>query len=303
MRGIKKLTCPDCGHKGVFVPFVDRVTGEIVSEKYGICDRKNSCGYMCKPNTSEWIPLKKSKIKQVDTVEYDRISESHVLSSLIYSDSNFHTFLKSLSTKYSAEYINDICRRLYIGSIEYWDDKATVFWQIDADMEVRAGKVMLYNIETGKRIKEETDSGVRSKIAWLHKSDSSFDLKQCYFGEHQLWLMQNNARFYRSLRNPNEVNIVESEKTAVLATLVYPKYLWCATGALNMLSAERLAPFKGMKINLIPDKGKAFLEWKRIAEKCKDIFTIKLVEEVENSDLSEGDDFGDLILKNCKRSK
>lgn len=73
-------------------------------------------------------------------------------------------------------------KRYKVGTSKYWDG-ATVFWQTDNQNKVRTGKIMLYNPETGKRIKEPYNH-----VTWvhsvLHKGD--YNLKQCFFGEHLL---------------------------------------------------------------------------------------------------------------------
>lgn len=41
----------------------------------------------------------------------------------------------------------------HVGTSAKWGG-ATVFWQIDANEQVRSGKIILYNSETGHRVKE-----------------------------------------------------------------------------------------------------------------------------------------------------
>ena len=53
-------------------------------------------------------------------------------------------------------------KRYKVGTSKYWDG-ATVFWQTDNQNKVRTGKIMLYNSETGKRIKEPYNH-----VTWVH---------------------------------------------------------------------------------------------------------------------------------------
>ena len=105
-----------------------------------------------------------------------------------------------------------------IGTSKHWDG-ATVFWQTDNQNKVRTGKIMLYNSETGKRIKEPYNH-----VTWvhsvLHKGD--YNLKQCFFGEHLL-----------SEDKSRPVALVESEKTALVASYYLPQFLWIASGGKN----------------------------------------------------------------------
>ena len=50
----------------------------------------------------------------------------------------------------------------HVGTSKHWTG-ATVFWQVDNQGKVRTGKVMLYNPETGKRVKEPY-----SHVSWVH---------------------------------------------------------------------------------------------------------------------------------------
>ena len=84
-----------------------------------------------------------------------------------------------------------------IGTSSKWGG-ATVFWQTDINGQVRTGKVMCYNAETGHRVKEP-----QAFVSWAHSELKlqDFHLKQCLFGEH---LLKNSS---------SPVMLVESEKT------------------------------------------------------------------------------------------
>ena len=90
-----------------------------------------------------------------------------------------------------------------VGTSKHWQG-ATVFWQIAADGEVRGGKIMLYDRLTGHRVQEPFPH-----INWVHSvlKLPDFKLTQCFFGEHLLPYIRDKP-----------VAIVESEKTAILAT-------------------------------------------------------------------------------------
>ena len=87
-----------------------------------------------------------------------------------------------LSVQFGETETFKLMKRYKVGTSKYWDG-ATVFWQTDNQNKVRTGKIMLYNSETGKRVKEPYNH-----VTWvhsvLHKGD--YNLKQCFFGEHLL---------------------------------------------------------------------------------------------------------------------
>lgn len=123
----------------------------------------------------------------------------------------------------------------------HWDG-ATVFWQIDRDERVRTGKIMLYNSETGKRVKHPFNH-----VTWVHSllHKDGFHLRQCFFGEHLL------------ASDPTRpVALVESEKTALFASYSLPQYLWIASGGKNGCFNEySLSVLVGRNVVLFPDLG------------------------------------------------
>jgi hypothetical protein len=87
----------------------------------------------------------------------------------------FKQFEKKKTTKVLSDY--------KVGTSKKWKG-ATIFWQIDEKQKVRSGKIIHYNPENGKRIKEPFP-----RIAWVHKEleklntlPKDFELKQCLFG-------------------------------------------------------------------------------------------------------------------------
>ena len=60
-----------------------------------------------------------------------------------------------------------------------------IYFQIDSDGRCRSGKIMRYNPETGKRIKDEN---IKGKINWVHSIPKraghlpdEWELTQCLF--------------------------------------------------------------------------------------------------------------------------
>ena len=129
----------------------------------------------------------------------------------------------------------------------------TIFWQIDERGEVRTGKMMKYKSD-GHR-----DKTAPWNFDWIHSAlfrdqrltqwnEDKQEAQLTFFGMHLL------------NRYPHAtVNIVESEKTAVLMAIAYGNHatqIWMACGGLEMLSAERLKPItsQGRQIVLFPDR-------------------------------------------------
>ena len=120
-----------------------------------------------------------------------------------------------------------------------------VFFQIDTLGRCRTGKVMKYDPLTGHRIKDPSAS---TPITWVHSLlsrqgmlPSGWTLNQCLFGEHLL------------PRYPDKpVALVESEKTAVIACIFCPDFLWLATGGKAQMN-DRVEVLRGRNIVAFPD--------------------------------------------------
>ena len=147
---------------------------------------------------------------------------------------------------------------------------------------------MLYNQENGKRIKIP-----HNHITWVHSiiKQTDYNLKQCFFGEH---LIDNEIS--------KPIAIVESEKSALIASIYLPEYLWLATGGKNgCFRKENLQIFKNHQIVLFPDLGatndwigkKELITSLNIDVKVFDYMELNATEE----QISKGYDIADFLLE------
>lgn len=255
-----RYTCPQCGHKHVFVRYIDTTTGQHLAEDVGRCNREQQCGYHKKPS----FEVKNQKEKSKNTF-------SNPKQQILHPNQSTNKPINKSTNQLSTLFQNSLCCYPQNGLAQYlyhtygWQamervldayrigshtDGSTIFWQIDAQQRIRSGKLIQYDAQTGHRIKG-TDAPPVRWVHSLHKLQG-FTLHQCFFGEH---LLQGN-------RLP--VAIVESEKTAVIASICMPQYLWLATGGIRNLSVEKCSVLKGRQIILFPDAG-AWDYWHSIA--------------------------------------
>ena len=153
-----------------------------------------------------------------------------------YDCNNLFAFVAAIIGSDEAQRLMEMYR---VGTSKHWHG-ATVFWQIAADDNVRGGKIMLYDRLTGHRVQEPFPH-----INWVHSvlKLPDFKLTQCFFGEHLLPYIRDKP-----------VAIVESEKTAILATHYLPQYLWLATGGkCSCLTREAIQALRGREVMLAPD--------------------------------------------------
>lgn len=174
-----------------------------------------------------------------------------------------------------------------IGSSDKWPD-ATVLWQVDIEQKIRAGKIMLFNQITGRRVKDPY-----SHISWVHKEmnfGKEFNLKQCFFGEHIL------------KHEPGvPVAIVESERTAIICYTHFPEYIWLAAGSLHGLSIEKCMVLKWREVVLFPDLGKGYEIWEKKSVEIRQALGVNMkinyfLAQKAYADNGEGLDLADYII-------
>ncbi|HTD39228.1 MAG TPA: DUF6371 domain-containing protein [Mucilaginibacter sp.] len=273
------------------------------------------------PSTINYQPTSKRVFKPKRKINHEPLTNNHqplfinpeIVDATIckYERNNFVQYL--LET-FGIDVTYRLICQYRVGTAKHWRG-ATVFWQIDAEGWVRTGKIMLYDTQTGKRVKKPF-----SHITWAHcllepKSESresqkspedknaadlrtsgladfrtTFKLKQCLFGEHLLTQFPDKP-----------VAIVESEKTAIIASAYDESFIWLACGSISNLNATICKPLHGRRVTLYPDLG-AFDKWKAKARQLqqaipKSKFTVSpvLEQQANDDDRKKGLDLGDFL--------
>lgn len=288
-KGMKtRHTCPACKQQKSFVRYIDSETGNFLSREVGRCNRENNCGYHYTPK--EYLKDHNINIDMKTIVKPHRIEPikktSYIPPELFkqslrgYDKNNFIDYLISIFGKSTT---SELVSRYFIGTSKHWEG-ATVFWQIDITGKVRTGKIMLYNSDTGKRIKEPF-----SHISWVHSAMKipDYNLKQCFFGEHLL----NDSQ--------KPVAIVESEKTAIIASVYLPDFIWLAAGSSTNLKEEKFKVLQDRTVILYPDMN-CFEKWQEKAEQLSQIATVTVSALLESSASDEekttGFDLADYLV-------
>ncbi|MDR3140799.1 MAG: DUF6371 domain-containing protein [Tannerellaceae bacterium] len=286
-----KHHCPACEHK-TFVLYIDNSTGNPLHSIVGKCDRADNCGHHYPPKqyfqdnnihfdtTRNFTPYRRPAPTPQLAPSYIDI-DVFKRSLQGYGDNRL---VKYLCSVVGVEAANEAVHHYLIGTSKHWDG-ATLFWQIDCFGRVHTGKIMQYDSRTGKRVKEPVN-----RISWVHTvlKLSNFNLSQCLFGEHLL------------SGNNNPVAIVESEKTAIIASCYLPAFIWLACGGCGHLSAKLCEPLRGRNVVLFPDAGK-LREW---TEKAKALHAVchvsvsSLIEEkASDEERKAGFDLADYLVR------
>ncbi len=303
-----KTACPECGRKSCFTRYIDEA-GEIsFPDSVGMCDHIKSCGYHYSPK--EYFrdnPAVKEKLNEqersggtpiVAKALAKPLPERKPQISFLPSDwveQSMHRYdinpLYRYFTKVMGKENVDKLFSLYrVGTSKRWGG-ATVFWQTDRDGNVRAGKIMGYDAVTGHRIKEPFN-----QVSWVHsvRKVQDFRMKQCLYGEH---LLSDSS----AVMSAKPVAIVESEKTALVATHFIPDFIWLATGGMHgCFNGEAIQVLSGREVILFPDL-KATEEWRRrlpmLESVCWRVTCSDMLERIAtNEQRSQGLDIADFLL-------
>ncbi|HEY6142518.1 MAG TPA: DUF6371 domain-containing protein [Flavobacterium sp.] len=286
-----RYICPNCRSKEkTFSRYIDTEMGKHVAWNVGRCNRENNCGYHYTPKQyfedksikfenanfaprSRSLALSKPKIKpNIDNLFFKQSLQD-------YEKNNFVQFLIN---RFGLEVATKAVERFYIGTSDYWDG-ATIFYQIDINGNVRAGKIMMFNSENCKRLKD--------KNFWVHSLLKIEIGEQCFFGEHQL---KDKSKI---------VIIVESEKTAILGSIFFSQFIWLASCGGDGLNPRKCGVLKGRDVVLFPDISKPkmgkltfFEKWtikaKEFGFRVSDLLERKATEEQR----LEGLDIADYLL-------
>ena len=282
-------TCPKCGKKE-FTLYIDTETNQPIHPTVGKCNRENNCNFHLKPkeyfidnNIFETLPplatksiVMKPKPKPISYIDIDVFKAT-----LKNYDNN--NFIKFLISKFDEAITIDLIQKYFIGTSTHWNN-STVFYQRDLQGKIRAGKIILYNPETGKRVKFPFNH-----IHWLHSllKLEDFNLNQCLFGLH---LIKDTTK---------TIAIIESEKTAIIASVYLPQYIWLATGGKNNLRPELFTELKNRKVVFYPDLG-CYDLWSEKA-KTLGLSNYKISDLLETNATDEeklqGLDLADYLLK------
>ena len=296
-RSSKKFLCPSC-EKRRFVRYVDNETGEYLNDEVGHCDRANNCDYHFPPKAyfeslggadSYQLKIITKKTKPIKPkIKFDRIPSEQVEKTLYPEDYEKNDFTVFLDAIFGEDLTNHLIEKFMIGTYERWGRSSPVFWQIDEKWEVRTGKIMAYDSDTGSRLKKED----QNYISWFHSELkykgvlTDFNLQQCLFGAHQL----------NTEPADKPIGIVESEKTAIIMTALMPDFIWMASGGLSQIKKEIFMPLFGREIRLFPDLN-GFEKWEEKKEILLDAgFDISINDFLEkNTSIEEKKEGFDLV--------
>lgn len=280
--GSKKFSCPDCNKKRL-VRYVDQETGDYLPDDIGRCDRELSCGYHKPPHKADRLDIgtalysapepQPKPIPSYLPFKYVERSKGN------YEANSLITWMGSLPG-WDIQRAEAVAEKYHAGTSK---DGWVIFWQVDTDRKVRSGKMMRYQ-ENGHRAKNGYSQD------WIHarlkRSGhlNEFELVQCFYGLHLL--------------DDRPVAIVESEKTAIIASEYLPQFTWMATGQLQGINEYKMRSLQGKKVVLYPDIC-CFNQWNEKALELAHIADIQVSTLLERKapEQHSGYDLADYLIK------
>ncbi len=268
--------CPNCQQPQAFSRYVDE-SGNYIADNVGRCNHEDKCGYHLTPaeyfsnKGIDYTPTIKVDPKPLPPTDY--VPEEMMIKSL--RTDNY--FIRFLSKYFSPLELARTIEKYRIGDTK---DGRVIYWQIDDKDRVRTGKMMLYDPNSGRRVKNQPNS-----FDWVHRHvKNPFQLDQCLYGLH---LIKSNK----------PIALVESEKSAIIASLTIPNYTWMATGGKQ--NFRLMEAVKGHDVTLFPDLG-AYDQWSMHASNYGFKISNLLEQVATDEERQNGLDIADFILKNEK---
>lgn len=286
-----KDICPECKQKS-FVPYVENETGEILHPTCGRCDHEQSCGYHLTPSDYfKQYPESRlnstpriTYVKPIPTIiDWGDVAEWKSRQSV--EEAMRCDFAKGLLNFFDTDNVMQAICRYHVQNL----NDNTAYPCISVDGRVTDVMVIGYNAD-----------GHRNNICYHYyknkeqlKADypHGYKYEPCFFGEHLL-----------TEQPDSNVAIVESQKSAVICSIVFPSMVWLATCGGGNFKLSKMEALKNRRVFVYPDKGSED-KWGAIVEEMRRKgYNIHprpvmkdLPEYVSNSDIA------DVLLDNLKR--
>lgn len=274
-----KFECPICRTFNKFVKYVDNETGEYINSNYGKCDREDKCGYHLKPENNYIIGKEDCFFKTPDKnlLNSDSLNneiylkEYHNITNLTPYRKNI--LLNGLVHRFGKERVLKVFNEYKLGT--FYD--GSIIYPYYISNELKTGKIMSY--------KDNLHRDKDKPPKWLHSwkkviTPINFDKDEWTETFNPLY----DWDYYDFICNPDEYSedgqpkpknitiplfgwdliekypdknicLVESEKTSIICSILFPEFVWCSTGGKGYLQPYKFPFNSGKNWLLFPDLG------------------------------------------------
>jgi len=277
--GSKKDICPNCLKKR-FVRYIDKETGEYLSQQYGRCDRESNCGYISNPYKDESLKHKTFLNRTYTPKPVTYIPNEILNQTMQFERYDLNTFILNLIHNipypFTATEVMKIAEIYKLGTIASgYRAGAVTFPFIDVNNNIRAIQVKEFDKHNHTKSTDFIHSIIeRYYISqneqfpnWLVKYKENELKVSCLFGEHLL-----------SKYPLNPIALVEAPKTAIISSLYFglpdnkDSLLWLAVYNLSSINYSKCKVLQGRNVYLFPDlskDGHAYNLWHNKAKELK----------------------------------
>lgn len=304
--------CFGCGKSGDVISYV--MERDKIEFKEAVKKLADSLHF----SVTDKIPVKAHRVQQDVIKCHFKPYYLNLAKVVIERENDNSDFCQFLHTIFSDEQVKEVVKRYHLGTT--WDGHV-IFWQVDHRGFIRSGKIMRYDTATGHRLKngdKDLPDWVHSRLrlSWEHShavdiadifcqigskkniQPNKWQLKQVLFGEHLLHDSPKDV----------PVGIVESEKTAVVMSVINPSMLWLSCGGYSSLRTCLQGSHDillGRRVILFADKTKGinfFDGWRQVVGQFRDL-SLSVSDMMEHTSLPAGADISDIFIAAAQQQR
>jgi hypothetical protein len=256
----KRSDCPFCGKRGKYSAYINTQTQELAPIEYGMC---SSCQQFKRP-PDNYFAGKSTHVDdatigyyEADTIDINTIYHYNKPSSYIGN-----AFIEGLERRFDEQRVKRVVDLYKLGRFQdSYKNSAIIFPYLHTEKHCCTAKLMwfdndLHRIREGKKqyprflhnLQYTDDRGFHYDCNKYGIDDDGndiiipFKLKLCLFGHHQIINDKTKT-----------ICLVESEKTAIIMSIVLPEFIWVASGGKTLIQDYKFLFFKGRKCLVFPD--------------------------------------------------
>jgi hypothetical protein len=235
------------------VKYIDVVTGQYLEDGYGKCDRVDSCGYHKIPpalyvqENEERIVIEEEK----SLWDSDNFTKEYYETFRKNEKKIPNTFMRGITDLFGKDAAITAYNKYKLGT--FYDGHVIFPYYFNG--ELKTGKIIPY--------KKDLHRDKNKSPMWLHSWGNDNTYKKADGNVITNGIDERTFKFALPLfgwdiikdNQEKTICLVEAEKTAVIASIVFPEYNWLATGGLYGLQRYKFNFYSGRKWYIFPDLG------------------------------------------------